>query len=81
MPKYYVENREIKSVVDCKSPLKACVMALKKKAYDPSFSDKQIKLDLTFFVSEIGFISDRKTFNINKKAEGVIDTKAVLNSL
>ncbi len=81
MPKYYVENRDIKSVIDSTTPLKACVRALKKKAYEPTFSDKQIKLDLTFFVSELGFISDRDNFVIDKKAEGTIDTKTVLNSL
>ena len=77
MPKYYVESGHIKTTIQGRNPLHACIRALDLEA-NRQFPENSIEFEDTFFVSEKGFLSDREFCQITIPEETVLDTDYVI---
>jgi hypothetical protein len=75
MAKYYVQNLEIRQVVDANSPIDACKRAIRK------LGSGKHKLSEHFIVSEKGFPVDREPLIVDKQWDSVIETELVLADL
>ena len=73
MPKYYIENSDIKTVVDSDTPINGCVKSVIMVGVGT------VSLGEHFIVSERGFPTDRQPFSIDEEADYLISAKPVLS--
>jgi|TARA_Y100001938_G_scaffold95924_1_gene131335 hypothetical protein len=75
MAKYYVQNLNIRQVIDAKSPIHACKKAIRR------LGSGKHKLSEHFIVSEKGFPVDREPLVVDNQCDSVIETELVLADL
>ena len=73
MPKYYIENTEIKTIVDSDTPLNGCVKSV------IMIGTGTVSLGEHFIVSERGFPTDREPFSVDEKADYIVSAKRVVS--